>query len=84
MDEQERVDEQRDEQREKDGATEDAEGAKNEDNTRAARAPARVSADSVQTGAAGGGNSEPMRGRNPSGEGAAAHGGAPNEETGEN
>ena len=35
----------------------------------------------TQTGGAGGGESEPMRGSTHSGQGTAAHGGAPNEET---
>ncbi len=81
MDEQERDDEQR----EKDGATEDAEGAKNEDNPETGEGTGEGERGlGTQTGATEGANSEPMRGRNPSGEGAAAHGGAPNEETRDN
>jgi hypothetical protein len=75
---------QRDEERneEKDGETSDAEGAKRDDIPDPGKGTGEGERGlGTQTGAAGGGKSDPMRGRNPTGEGAASRGGAPNEET---
>ncbi len=61
---------------------EDAEGALTEDNPEPGEGPGEGDRGlGTQTGGAGGGESEPMRGSTHSGQGTAAHGGAPNEET---